>query len=381
VIAIGDLVTITKGKKPVELHNAPGPGRVRLLQIDDLRPGATEKYAPAQNGMVIARPSDIVIAWDGANAGTSSFGLSGAIGSTLAILRPRRDGIHTGFLGHFVRASQPLLRARAKGATVPHLDPEVLQSLPVSLPPLAEQRRIAAILDEADALRAKRRAALAHLDEMARAIFVEMFGDPDRNPHRWPVATLASMMIDGPQNGLYKPSSDYGNGTPILRIDSFYDGVVTKLAGLKRLRLSSSEMETYALRPGDIVVNRVNSMEYLGKSAIIPRLEEVTVFESNMMRFSVDRTRAEPRFVVEHLQTPCVRDQIRSAAKHAVNQSSINQQDVIGFRLLCPPIDEQKKFAAAISAVDAIRETERAALERGDALFASLQHRAFRGEL
>nr|WP_246525850.1 restriction endonuclease subunit S [Neoroseomonas oryzicola] len=378
---MGELVDIAKGRKPSRILAEEAPGSVRLLQIDDLRPEAVLKYAPSERGMVYAVPEDIIIAWDGANAGTSNFGLSGAIGSTLARLRPRSRNVDTGFLGHFVRASQSHLREKAKGATVPHLDPEVLRSLVLALPSLPDQRRIAAILDQADALRAKRRAALTQFDGMARAIFVEMFGDPAGNPRQWPTASLGELITKGPQNGLYKPSSDYGSGTPIVRIDAFYDGRITKLASLRRLRISSEDQMLFGLRPGDVLINRVNSLEYLGKSALVPELPECTVFESNMMRLSVDRARVLPEYVIQFLQSPFIKQQILASAKNAVNQSSINQHDVRSLRLFVPPMALQALYVERIAELDESVERQRRSATELDALFTSLQHRAFRGEL
>lgn len=250
------------------------------------------------------------------------------------------------------------------------------------LPPLPEQRRIAAILDQADALRAKRREALAQLDSLAQSIFIEMFGDPVSNPKVWPRLTLNELMGEnGPQNGLYKPSTDYGTGTPILRIDAFYDGVVTKLETLKRVRLSASELNLYGLQPEDVVINRVNSIEYLGKSALIPKLTEPTVFESNMMRFAVKREVVEPGYIVQFLQTKFIKGQILSCSKNAVNQSSINQQDVKGFQINVPPLKLQRAFKSHTMAVENLKAVHIAALAEHEALFASIQHRAFCGEL
>ena len=243
------------------------------------------------------------------------------------------------------------------------------------------QRRIADILDRADALRAKRRAALALLDTLPQSIFIEMFGDPASNPKRWPASRLGDLIASGPQNGLYKPSTDYGTGTPILRIDGFYDGAVTDMRGLKRVRLTDQERELFRLRSDDVVINRVNSREYLGKSALIPALDEPTVFESNMMRFGLNRQAVEPLYVVASLQTAAVKSQILRCAKDAINQSSINQQDVNGIRLNVPPLGLQQVFARRIAEVAKLKTAHLASLAQLDALFASLQHRAFRGEL
>jgi type I restriction enzyme, S subunit len=251
----------------------------------------------------------------------------------------------------------------------------------IPLPPPAEQRRIAEVLDRAEALRAKRRAALAQLDSLTQSLFLDLFGDPAINPKGWPVRKLGELICDGPQNGLYKPSTEYGSGTPILRIDAFYDGSVTNIFALKRVRIGEAEKRAFGLSANDVVINRVNSLEYLGKCALIPELPEATVFESNMMRMRFDPERAHPRFIVQFLQTAFVKRQIQMRAKHAVNQASINQQDVSGFRVNLPSISLQHEFARRVRAVEKLETAQRASLADLDALFATLQHRAFRGEL
>ena len=256
-----------------------------------------------------------------------------------------------------------------------------LKAIPVALPPLPEQRRIAEVLDRAEALRAKRRAALAQLDTLTQAIFLDMFGDPATNPKGWPKKMLAELISVGPQNGLYKPVGDYGSGTPILRIDAFYDGMVTKLASLKRVRISDEEQTLYGLHPGEIVINRVNSREYLGKSAVIPVLSEPTVFESNVMRFDVYREAVDPGFLIQYLQTGFVREHILRSAKDAINQSSINQQDVKALPVFVPPMAVQQLFTRRLDSTARLDATHRDSLTELNALFASLQHRAFRGEL
>jgi type I restriction enzyme S subunit len=272
-------------------------------------------------------------------------------------------------------------RWHRSGTGQPFIKPSDVKAHRVLLPPLAEQRRIAEVLDRAEALRAKRRAALAQLDSLPQSLFLDLFGDPAANPKGWPVRQLGELIVDGPQNGLYKPSTDYGSGTPILRIDAFYDGVVTDISTLKRVRLTKAEATSFQLTENDVVINRVNSLEYLGKCALIPELPEPTVFESNMMRMRFDSKIAHPRFVVQFLQTGFAKSQIQMRAKHAVNQASINQQDVSGFRVSLPSIELQHEFARRVTAVEKLQTPQRASLAELDALFATLQHRAFKGDL
>jgi type I restriction enzyme S subunit len=266
----------------------------------------------------------------------------------------------------------------AKGLT---LNKAKLLKVKIPLPPLAEQRWIAEVLDRADSLRAKRRAALVQLGSLTQSLFLDLFGDPTANPKGWPAWTLGELIVDGPQNGLYKPSTDYGSGTPILRIDAFYDGAVTDISSLKRVRVTEAERSTFGLKVDDVVINRVNSLDYLGKCAFISELPEETVFESNMMRMRFDAKTTHSRFMVEFLQTGFVKSQIQMRAKHAVNQASINQQDVGGFRVNLPPLPLQREFARRVRGVEKLKTMHHASLAELDALFATLQHRAFRGEL
>ena len=188
---LGDLVKLYKGRKPLEIVNEPIEGYRRSLQISDLRPGAKPRYCPADRKELLAVPSDVIIAWDGANAGTTSHGLKGSVGSTLTVLRiQQKELIDTAYLGHFIASKQSYLRTKAKGATIPHLDRVILESLDIPLPPLEEQKRIVSILDKAKLIQEARERQLAALDELEYAIYNESFAD-------FPLeATLEDLVID-----------------------------------------------------------------------------------------------------------------------------------------------------------------------------------------
>lgn len=207
-----------------------------------------------------------------------------------------------------------------------------------------------------------------------------MFGDPELNDKEWPCKTLGDVLSVEPQNGLYKPQSAYkqdGTGTPIVRIDAFYDGKVTDFNKLRRLVCSDAEKEKYILQENDIVINRVNSIEYLGKCAQIIGMREPTVYESNMMRFHVDETRVDPCFMTRLLCSTFIYRQILNRAKKAVNQASINQRDVQSFTVIIPPIDLQKQFASFVNQVDKSKVGAWKFLPQGQHLSGSLTQKCF----
>ena len=272
------------------------------------------------------------------------------------------------------------IKAVARGSVRDNLKLEMLYEFPIRIPSISEQKDIVGKLDKVKQILSLREQELSSLDDLIKARFVEMFGDPELNPMEWPVEALGDVLSVEPQNGLYKPQSDYvqdGTGIPILRIDAFYDGKVNDFSRLKRLNCTDTERSRYLLMENDVVINRVNSLEYLGKCAWITGLIEPTVFESNMMRFHVDESRIDPCYMTRLLCSTFIYKQILNRAKKAVNQASINQGDVQSFKILVPPIKLQKQFAAFVAQIDKSKSVIQKSLDETQLLFDSLMQQYF----
>lgn len=238
------------------------------------------------------------------------------------------------------------------GAT---LNKATLSTIKIQLHEYDNQLEIVNMLNRVSSSIDFRKQQLTKLDELIKARFVEMFGDLMENPKQFPCVLLGSIMTVMPQNGLYKPQSAYVQdkfGTPILRIDGFYNGKVTDFNNLKRLCCTDFEKERYLLVENDIVINRVNSIEYLGKCARISGLQEDTVFESNMMRFHLDDSKVNSTYITTVLCSQYIYRQILTRAKKAVNQASINQGDVQSLNVVVPPLSLQNQFADFVAEVD-----------------------------
>jgi type I restriction enzyme S subunit len=248
----------------------------------------------------------------------------------------------------------------------------------IPLPPLEEQRRIAGLLDRTAEIRRCVDAAHGKAGAIIPALFLDVFGDPATNPKGWRPLTLGDALLSGPQNGLYRPATDYGEGTRILRIDSFDDGRISDQRGLKRLRVDNGTLGKFGLQEGDIVINRVNSPPQLGKSVLIPELEEPTVFESNMMRMRVNPTVLIPPVAGAMLQLDSVRQSLIKNAKHAINQSSINQGDVKEVVVFAPPLPLQTIFAEQARRLEVTAHTLDTAAARAQAMGVALSAEVFR---
>ena len=291
-----------------------------------------------------------------------------------------QSDILTDYLYYFLKSQKSCIAALGRGVAQNNINLSILRNFEVPIPDLPMQKQIVAILDKTAKVVEVRQQQLQKLDELIKARFVELFGDLESNPFDWPVCALKELVSIEPQNGLYKPQSAYvqdGSGFPIVRIDAFYNGRVTDFSALKRLECSESEVQRYLLQEDDIVINRVNSIEYLGKCAHIKGLLEETVFESNMMRLHLDDTVMNAVFATKLLCSQYMHKQIMIRAKKAVNQASINQQDVLSFRMFVPPLELQEQFAAFVEQTDKSKSVVQKALDEAQLLFDSLMQQYF----
>lgn len=303
-----------------------------------------------------------------------------AFGSTEFHVVRARNGIIPEWIYYFLR--QEKIRQQAtlwfRGTAGQQRVPSIfIKELEIPLPPLPEQRRIAAILGKADRLRRLRRTARQLGESFLQSVFVEMFG----NGRRFELAEFVEILSEDPKNGLYLPAEQYGSGIPIIRIDAFYDGILGNPNLFKRVRTTPKQAEEFEAKNGDILINRVNSMEYLGKCAFVEGLTEPTLFESNMMRIRINRSLAHPIYVTKFLTTQRAYFQILQRAKKAVNQASINQEDVKSFQIPIPPLTKQERFVTIVRRCNLLVSQQHEAERQAEMLFQALLQRAFAGEL
>ena len=204
-------------------------------------------------------------------------------------------------------------------------------------------------------------------------------------PKKWEYIKFGTIFSFSPQNGLYKPSDIYGSGTPIIRIDDFYDGKLVRYNNFKQVQLTKGEVERYLLRKGQIIVNRVNSIDYLGKCGLVEKIENNVVFESNIMKISILEKIVSSKFITYYLSSYVGTKEIRKNAKHAVNQASINQNDVSMTNIPFCNIQEQHKIVQEIetrlSICDNMEETITESLQKAESLRQSILKKAFEGKL
>jgi type I restriction enzyme S subunit len=277
------------------------------------------------------------------------------------------DKFHTHFMQTVAGVGGSLLRARPQG----------VGQIQIPLPPLDEQRRIAAILDQADALRRARRRAIERLNDLGQAIFYEMFGDPVTNPKGWEIGTVGDL-AESTQYGTSARAGAEG-GLPILRMNNLtYEGEITT-TDLKYIDIPDKDIEKYTVRDGDILFNRTNSAELVGKTAVYHG-EDCYAFAGYLVRLRTN-AKADPDYVSAFMNSVYTKTVLRSMCKSIIGMANINAREFCTIRIPIPPIDLQRNFSQRLSVLARNLESYRLHEDRLNDLFSSLQQRAFCGDL
>jgi len=262
----------------------------------------------------------------------------------------------------------------AKGVT---LNKAKLEEVGIPVPPLPEQRRIAAILDQADALRAKRRTAIAQLDTLAQSIFLDMFGDPRLNPCNWQQQHLIDICTSVSDIDHKMPSAVDG-GVPMISAKDLRDDGTIALDGAKQISEDDFARLSRKGRPrrGDIIYSRIGTV---GKARIVKTdARFLASYSCCTIKPSPDHVDAV--FLRQLLDSPSTLAQAVGGVR-AIGVPDLGLGVIKQFVMIVPPLALQREFAQRHAALEGIRDHQTASHSHLDQLFTSLQHRAFRGEL
>ncbi|MEM9007778.1 MAG: restriction endonuclease subunit S, partial [Cyanobacteria bacterium P01_F01_bin.86] len=251
--AIGDVCVVIAGQHIASnLYNQEGLGIPYLTgpaDFGDVKP-TISKWTNSPK--VFASIQDVLLTVKGNGVGKSNLGVDAAIGRQLMALRPSRK-IEQSYLFHFVKAHEKYFFGLAQGATVPGISKSDVAQACIPLPPLEEQRRIAAILDKADSVQRKRQEAIRLTEELLRSRFLEMFGDPVRNPKGWKVKPLGEVSESKLGKMRWKENITGVNLVPYLG-NSHVRWRSFDLSNLPEMDFTESELEKLDLRNGDLIV-------------------------------------------------------------------------------------------------------------------------------
>ena len=314
------------------------------------------------------------------------MGTNGCIHDGWLVLSSKHDEVDQDYF--FQLLSSDFIYAKfsklAAGATVKNLNIDLVSGVEVTFPPLEEQRRIAAILDQAEILRTQRRTALALLDGLTQSLFLDMFGEPVANDRGWPEAAVSDF-VAGFESGKSLVADDEDNSASIYRVlkVSAVTSLEYKPEESKAVPTDYRPPQSHIVRPGDLLFSRANTSELIGATAFVDATPDNLLLPDKLWRFVWKQPSNTAPLYVRHLfQQPKFRREVgQRASGTSGSMKNISQEKVLSIQVGLPPLPLQQTFATRIQSIEALKATHRRALTALDALCASLQQRAFAGQL
>ena len=390
VAAIGDVCEPTEQRDPRD-DPASEFHYVDIAGIDRVQKSIMEYQtllgtgAPSRARKVIGK-GDVLVSTVRPNLNAVAMvpvSLDGQIASTgFCVLRPNPRCVEPRYLFYwtitwtFVDA----LTSRVRGANYPAVSDRDVKEVAIPLPPLGEQRRIVKILDQTDRLRRLRAKADAKADRILPAIFIRMFGDPATNPMGWRASPLGDAIVET-QYGTSRRANTNGQGVILLRMNNITTSGEIVLGDVKFVDLEPTECERQLLRSGDIVFNRTNSVELVGKTGLWRESELSVVAASYLIRIRVDPGQLIPSYAWALMNTAHMKNVLATTARRAVGMANINATELRRLPWMFPPLQLQEDFAAVSDSIRQLNETRNHSLNATRQMFLNLLNRAFSGTL
>lgn len=345
-------------------------------------------YERLKSGRV--KPKDILIVKDGATTGKTAYVPENfefdeaAINEHVFRLEVDDTKAVPKYVAHFLQSGigHRAILADFRGATVGGISRGFADRVLIRLPSIEEQRRIAAMLDKAEELRAKRRAAIALLDQLLHAIFLEMFGDPTSNPNGWPNTTKLAEVSE-PVSGITKGRKINGKAMreiPYLAVVNVQDRHLN-LNTVKTIEATEEEIERYRLLPGDLLLTEGGDPDKLGRGSLWNGELPEAIHQNHIFRVRVTSPALTPLYLSWLIGSSYGKTYFLRQAKQTTGIATINMGQLKAFPLLLPPLELQHQFAARVEAIHGAKAAHLSVLANIDSLFASLQNRAFAGGL
>ena len=319
-----------------------------LIRIRDVVRGHTETFTTEScNDEYIVKKGDILIGMDGMFNVAKWKGNTAYLNQRVCKIEPNRS-IVADYLFYYLPCALKKIENKTAFVTVKHLKAKQLNSILIPCPPVKEQKRIAQILDLLFYLICQKKKQLNYLDELVKSRFLEMFGEPWVNDKEFPCYSVGQV-AESVTYGTSAPASDSGQ-YEYLRMNNLTDNGQLDLSDLKRIDMSDEQAEKYMVKKGDILFNRTNSIDLVGKTALF-NLNNPMIIAGYLIRIRLS-DKVNPVYFVAYMNMPYMKEKLRNIAKGAVNQANINSKELKSIQILIPPLSLQNEYCNFVLSID-----------------------------
>lgn len=354
------------------------------FNFEKLKLVPSDFYHSLKKGKIKKR--DVLVVKDGATTGKTSFVGNeftyekSAVNEHVFILRGREELVDQKFLFYHLYSpiGQRQIDSSFHGSAVGGINKQFVKTYSLVLPPLELQEKIVSILDKAGQLMLWRKEADKLTEDYLSSVFLEMFGDPVSNPKKWDVVRINDV-VEYSQYGTSLKSNSSRQGYPIIGMGNITNEGQLDLSKISYVQLPTDEFEKLKLNKGDVIFNRTNSTELIGKTTYW-NLDFNAVLASYLVKLKL-KENTNPVFFTFLLNTQYFKKLFARRCKKAVNQSNISPTLLKKFKMYLPPITIQNQFETIVREVEITKTYQKQSKKSIANLFYSLQQKAFEGEL
>lgn len=417
LVEFGSIMNMTKGKKPANQSPEKRDGFMPYVDIKAFETNTIENYTDGVKCLP-CNEGDILIVCDGSRSGLVGKAIDGYVGSTLAKITA--DGMMQNYLFYFLRGKYALLNTKKKGTGTPHLNPDLLKKQKLLVPPLPEQERIVTRIEElfseldkaVETLQTIKQQLAVYRQAVLKEAFEGKFTHEWRKHHSVNAAETVLQEITSSNRvvgfremmeacslpdipvtwkwisiGNISTGAEYGTSQkslkdgkiPVIRMGNMQNGIID----WSDLVYSNdeSEIKKYKLNKGDVLFNRTNSPEHVGKTSVYTG-EQVALFAGYIIRIN-HVPQINSQYLTYYMNSSIARNYSNKVKTDGVNQSNINTQKLYSYPFPLCDIAEQKQIVSALesrlSVCESIEQTVDTTLAQADAMRQSILKQAFEG--
>ncbi|MFD0619696.1 restriction endonuclease subunit S [Paenibacillus sp. GCM10027629] len=325
-----------------------------------------------------AREKDILMSVRAPVGDVNICNISCCIGRGLAAITPIESVLDFKYLYYYLTLKKEQISNLGTGSTFKAINKSIIEHVELPVPTIEIQHKIAILLDKARELIDKRKEQIDACDELVKSLFYEIFGDPVTNPKGWEIEPLRNLITEAKYGSSQKADETKGR-YPILRMNNITYQGDWDFSDLKYIDLEEKNEEKYLVEKGDLLFNRTNSKELVGKTAVYVE-DEKMAFAGYLIRVRTNE-RANTQYISAFLNSPYGKQTLNNMCKNIVGMANINAQELQDIMMAVPPIEMQNNFAMIVTKINEQKKSLKKGLIELENNFQALMQRAFKGEL
>ena len=378
LIRLGDIATYINGYafKPKDWREKGIP-IIRIQNLND--PNKEYNYFDGEiDSKYLVNEGDILISWSASIGVYEWRGQQGVLNQHIFKVDFNKIKIDKKYFKYVVSIALNRALQYMHGSTMKHITKQYFDNILIPVPLFDQQIKIANILDQAQELIDKRKAQIEALDKLIQSVFYDMFGDPGLNSKGWETGRISDIIVKT-QYGTSTKANETEGEYAVLRMNNITYSGNWDFKSLKYVDLDEKDRKKYLVYKGEVLFNRTNSKELVGKTAVYKR-EEPMAYAGYLVK-ATPNNRANGQFIASYMNTKYTKSLLFNMAKNIVGMANINAEEFKNIKVYIPPIEIQNQFAEIVESIEKQKELLNESLVELENNFNSLVQRAFKGEL